>query len=78
MAQNPDPPTQTFTKGVRLPDKRTVTVYAYDNGDVRIEVNGSPYVLSKCHLPEEGQMTEIRLSPGKQGSNVPKTSWKTF
>jgi hypothetical protein len=67
-----------FSREVELPDKRTVTVRLYDNGEIGIEVTASPYVLSECKLPPEGQLTELKLSPGKQGSKVPVTKFKVF
>jgi hypothetical protein len=78
MAKNPDRPGNPFSHPVRLPDKRTVTVRLYDNGEIGIEVDASPYVLSKCELPPNGQVTELRLSPGKQGSSVPMTTFDRF
>jgi hypothetical protein len=68
MASNPN---ASFSETVPLPDGREIIVRAYDNGEVRLKVSGAPYVLKQCFLSINGQ-AEILLSPGGQGSAVPK------
>lgn len=56
-----------------LPGGRKVRVLAYDNGEVRFHLDGTPYVMSECFLAgSSGGHAIIKLSPGRQGSAVPR------
>ncbi|MFL6051855.1 MAG: hypothetical protein ACJ72W_02900 [Actinoallomurus sp.] len=55
---------------VDLGDGRKLKVRPYGNGEVTFEISGGPYVLSQFFMPAHD--TIVKLSPGKQGSNVPK------
>jgi hypothetical protein len=55
---------------VELGDGRKMKVRPYGNGEVTIEISGGPYVISQFFMPSED--TIVKLSPGKQGSAVPK------
>jgi hypothetical protein len=69
MPSNPDAPVAVYIKTLELPDGRTIRIRAYDNGEVRFRLSGTPYVLAEAYLsggPKDHAI--IKLSPGKQGS----------
>lgn len=69
MAKSPDSPNNVFSEWVTLPDGRRIRVMAYDDGSIRLRVEGTPYVLTEAFLSGSSQDTAIlKLSPGKAGS----------
>jgi hypothetical protein len=57
-------PEKIFSEGVLLPDGRKARVLAYDDGSVRLRLDGAPYALSEAFL--QGGTNDhaiIKLSP---------------
>ena len=72
--KNPDAPNLIETHIVEFQDGRKVRVREYDNGEIRFAVDGMPYVLVEAYLTgKPSDHAILKLSPGRQGSNVPKT-----
>lgn len=46
----PERPERTFSEGLVLPDGRKVRILAYDNGSVRMRLDGAPYVMAEAFL----------------------------
>lgn len=57
-------PERIFSEGLLLPDGRKVRVLAYDDGSVRLRLDGTPYVMEECFLSGgRGDHAIVKLTP---------------
>lgn len=70
MTKNADTPNLAASEPLDLPGGRQMAVFAFDNGEIRLELSDGPWVLSQCTLSGDDAKAVISLSPGKQGSAV--------
>ncbi|MDQ4132452.1 MAG: hypothetical protein M3179_04410 [Actinomycetota bacterium] len=63
-------PERIYSEGLVLPDGRKVRILAYDDGSVRLRLDGTPYVMEEAFLSGGRQdHAIIKLAP-KNGSGV--------
>jgi hypothetical protein len=75
MATNPNSPNLIETHIVEFRDGRKVRVREYDNDEIRFQIDRTPYVITEAYLSgNPDQHAIIKLSPGRRGDDVAKTS----
>jgi hypothetical protein len=67
MATRPD---RTQSVRIDTDDGRAVFIRTYDDQSIRVQISGTPYVLSECYLQGEQGHAIVKLVPDRRGEQV--------